>query len=81
VHNFQAESWLLLKVPFSSPLAWLEETGADPTIVSYNAGDVKIYSDTSSLARFLKTIMDSSVVKEHLKWTQFRVEACCANKV
>jgi hypothetical protein len=38
--------------------------GADPTIVSYNASAVKIYNDTSSLVRFKKAKMFSSIFKK-----------------
>jgi hypothetical protein len=38
----------------------IKSDGANPTIVSYNASDVKIYNARSSLARFENKIFSSN---------------------
>jgi hypothetical protein len=42
---------------------YIANTGAIPTIVSYNASDVKIYNATSSLLRFEKQFFSSTLKK------------------
>jgi hypothetical protein len=55
-------------VTFQPLRGWVPSAGVNPTIVSYNAGTVKIYNTKSSLVRFESKKTFSSTLKNALAY-------------